>query len=193
MPEAKLPFRAYDLAASLFAGEKTGFSHDDMATFFCHHLGDDAHGLEIPGSINRHKKFLWFLDQFSAADQHRLLERLCGHEFSHSASYVWPSAEHRDQLLQMMGSSPIQVASTNAKLDTAGINDVWQKARDRRQEDPEGAITAARTLLESVCKQILEECGVDYGDNADLPKLYGLTAKELSLALKVPSGPLPSP
>jgi hypothetical protein len=182
MEQEKLPYRACDFAASLFAGEKTGLSHDDMATFFCHHLGDGSHGLEIPVSINRHKKFLWFLEQFSASDQRRLLEQLCRYEIKHSFSYAWPSAEQRDQLLQMIGGSPIQVTGTNAKWDTAGITEVWQKALDRRHEDPEGAITAARSLLESVCKRILEECGVEYGDNADLPKLYGLTSKELNLA-----------
>jgi hypothetical protein len=182
MPEEKLPFRACDFGASLFAGEKTGFSHDDMATFFRHHLGDHAHGLEIPNSINRHKKFLWFLEQFSAADQRRLLERLCRHDHTHSASYSWPSVEHRDQLIQMIGGSQIQVTAASAKLDTAGINDVWQKALDRRHEDPEGAITAARTLLESVCKHILEECGVEYSEKDDLPKLYGMASKELNLA-----------
>ena len=42
--------------------------------------------------------------------------------------------------------------------------------------------TAARTLLETVCKHILDECGVEYRDGTDLPKLYGLTSKELNLA-----------
>lgn len=38
-------------------------------------------------------------------------------------------------------------------------------------DDPEGAITAARTLLETVCKHILDERGVDYEADADLPAL----------------------
>jgi hypothetical protein len=83
----------------------------------------------------------------------------------------------------MLGSSPIQILPpAPEKLDTQYISEAWDKARARRHEDPEGAITAARTLLESVCKHILDEGGVEYGDNADLPKLYGLTSKELNLA-----------
>ena len=39
-----------------------------------------------------------------------------------------------------------------------------------RQDDPEGAITAARTLLETVCKHILDETEVDYSKD-DLPTL----------------------
>src|SRR3954452_8435828 len=159
MPEEKLPFQACDFAASLFAGEGSGFSHDDMATFFCHHLGDDSHGLEIPAQINRHKKFLWFLEEFSAADQGRLLGHLCSHEFKHSSSYTWPSAEGRGRLLEMIGGSPIDISTTNLKWDTSFIQDVWRNALHRIHEDPDGAITSARSLLESVCKDILEDLG----------------------------------
>jgi hypothetical protein len=48
--------------------------------------------------------------------------------------------------------------------------------------DHEGAITAARTLVETVCKHILDDANVTYDDNLDLPKLWALTAKEANLA-----------
>jgi len=37
----------------------------------------------------------------------------------------------------------------------------------------------ARTLIESVCKHILDETGITYSDKDDLPKLYKETAKQL--------------
>lgn len=69
-----------------------------------------------------------------------------------------------------------------ASLDSAHIHDIWTKALNRRADDPEGAITAARTLLESTCKLILEEAGETYAEDAELPKLYSQTAKRLNLA-----------
>ncbi|MFP3547641.1 abortive infection family protein, partial [Rhizobium sp. SIMBA_035] len=48
--------------------------------------------------------------------------------------------------------------------------------------DPEGAITAARTLLETVCKHVLDEVRTPYTDKEDLPKLYGMVAQKLNLA-----------
>ena len=45
-----------------------------------------------------------------------------------------------------------------------------------------GAITAARTLLESVCKTILDDLGVHYASKDDLPALYRKTAEALTLA-----------
>jgi|SRR5579859_3158847 len=62
------------------------------------------------------------------------------------------------------------------------IRETWRKALERRLSDPEAAITSARTLLESVCKFILDEQGQTYEDSADLPKLYRLTATQLNLA-----------
>jgi hypothetical protein len=67
-------------------------------------------------------------------------------------------------------------------FDADGVHAVWVKALARRTTDAEGAITVARTLLETVCKRILDECLVSYTDKEDLPKLYAMTAKALNLA-----------
>jgi hypothetical protein len=58
----------------------------------------------------------------------------------------------------------------------------WNKALERRASDPEGAITAGRTLVESVCKLILDEASEPYSADADLPVLYSIVAKLLRLA-----------
>lgn len=74
------------------------------------------------------------------------------------------------------------VAAAIAKLDSEHVASAWQKALDRRVNDPDGAITAARTLVESVCKHILDDAGVGYDEKDDLPNLYGLTAEQLKLS-----------
>jgi hypothetical protein len=92
---------------------------------------------------------------------------------------------YRIQQTALPGSHPADelISETIASFDEAGIHDAWQKALDRRSSDPEGAITAAKTLLETVCKHIIEEGdGPQYGDNDDLPKLYHLAAEQLNLA-----------
>lgn len=67
-------------------------------------------------------------------------------------------------------------------FDAEGVHAIWVKALARRTTDADGAITVARTLLETVCKRLLDECSVSYTDKEDLPKLYGLAARELNLA-----------
>ncbi len=69
-----------------------------------------------------------------------------------------------------------------ATFDEPGVHAVWTKALARRATDPEGAITMARTLLETVCKRVLDERFETYNDKADLPDLYKAVAKQLNLA-----------
>jgi Abortive infection C-terminus len=82
-----------------------------------------------------------------------------------------------------LGGSPSDDATTDVleALEVDHVVYVWRKALNRRADDPEGAITSARTLLESVCKLILDDYGVPYSDD-DLPKLYGKVAKEMRLS-----------
>lgn len=76
-------------------------------------------------------------------------------------------------------------AAVTSELDAfsaSGVNDAWKRALSRRATDPEGAITAARTLLETVCKHVLDRLEITYTDKEDLPKLYAMVAQELKLA-----------
>lgn len=71
---------------------------------------------------------------------------------------------------------------TLTSFDPDGVRAYWERALQRRNEDPEGAITLARTLLETVCKQILDELHIAYRDAEELPMLYGKVAAALNLA-----------
>lgn len=91
-----------------------------------------------------------------------------------------PIIEH----LEGANRAPIDAVAGDAlaSFDADGVHAVWAKALSRRGADPEGAITVARTLLETVCKRVLDEREIPYGHKDDLPKLYGLAARELNMA-----------
>lgn len=97
--------------------------------------------------------------------------------------YIWqeirPLLDYLEAQDRSLGVQPIIEALVN--FDSRHVHSAWQKALDRRVSDPEGAITAARTLLESVCKYILDEAGKAYDSDVDLPKLLALTAENLNL------------
>jgi len=86
--------------------------------------------------------------------------------------------------------SDVGIEQVLAKIDATHVQEAWQKALERRLDDPEGAITAARTLLEAVCKHILDGCGVPYDETADLPRLHGLVIEQLNLAPSQHTEPL---
>jgi len=104
--------------------------------------------------------------------------------YAERREFIWEGFRRALEYAEGRRSSPgdLPVELGLATLDSVHIHDLWAKALQRRTDDPEGAITTARTLLESVCKLILDEAGEDYADDADLPKLYGGVAKRLNLA-----------
>lgn len=67
-------------------------------------------------------------------------------------------------------------------LDTPGVYGIWQKALERRHTDPESAISSARSLLEKVCRLVLDERGIAYSAALDLPVLMKMTVEQLKLA-----------
>lgn len=91
-----------------------------------------------------------------------------------------PLIEYLEAYDRAPGLAP--VTETLEKFDSEHVHAVWQKALDRRIVDPDGAITAARTLLETVCKHILDDAGVTYPDDADPSKLWALAAEQCNLA-----------
>ncbi len=113
----------------------------------------------------------WVKEQAGAYAERR---RLISHAFAPLVDFL-----ERGQ------TSPGDTVATSllASFDPDGVHAVWSKALERRQTDPEGAITLARTLLETVCKRILDHFPeAAYTDKEDLPKLYAMAARALRLA-----------
>lgn len=104
----------------------------------------------------------------------------------------WPHYAQRDRHIwdafgdfieSIDGGSPLDDAASESleALDAEHVTREWRKALDRRAGDPEGAITSARSLLESVCKLILDDQEIAYSDD-DLPKLYKKVADAMQLS-----------
>lgn len=88
------------------------------------------------------------------------------------------------ELKSMKRGSPADsaISATLAAFNPDDVHSRWESALSRRESDPAGAITLARTLLEDVCKWILQEASAPYDDADDLPALYKKLAKQLNLA-----------
>ena len=97
--------------------------------------------------------------------------------------YIYNSFQPLLEFLERREQIPSDVLTTEKlrSLEFAAIQREWEKALAKRVDDPEGAISSARTLLETVCMHILDESGIDYS-KFDLPELYKHTAELLNLA-----------
>jgi hypothetical protein len=81
---------------------------------------------------------------------------------------------------EMPADDLVTLATT--RLNAESVSEAWTRALDRRDSHPDGAITMARTLLESTLKTILDDRQVSYKADADLPALYKAVSKELNLS-----------
>jgi hypothetical protein len=97
--------------------------------------------------------------------------------------FIWETFRPLLEALEFVGS-PVEQSTSQLleRLGMPGVHEAWTRALARHVHDPAGAITAARTLLEDVCKHILDDLGTDYEPMSDLPKLYRATAEALNIA-----------
>jgi hypothetical protein len=111
------------------------------------------------------------------------IKKKFGH-YDERREFIWSSFEPAFDLIESSLGSPADNEITNllSSVSSESIHEVWQVALKRRSTDPDGAITIARTLLETVCKHILTDKAIEFSEKDDLPKLYSLTANSLKLA-----------
>ncbi len=105
--------------------------------------------------------------------------------YAERRKFIW--SEFTPALDFLEGKTPmpseVEISDGLKIVNKEGIESVWSKALERLRDDPEGAITSARTLLETVCKHILDEEGIQYSaQRAELSELYKLTATALRLS-----------
>ncbi len=182
---ARLPYRIIKLATEMFARE-TGFSGPEIHDVFAEYT--DALGSYTGwggGGSSRWQIFEQGLDALSVDDQRRFLLDLC--TYDGPSKYAMPNDEDIAKLrgLLLSGSAPGAMAASD-RLDTLedwdAVRRSWDAALDKVISDPEGAITATRTTLESVCKHICDEREAPYDEGADLSKLYKAAASCMDIA-----------
>lgn len=108
------------------------------------------------------------------------------HKFStyrERREFIWSEFRPLLDYLEGLAISPLEEEAEGglAALDSGYVVSIWQKALARRDTDPDGAITSARSLLEAVLKHVLDECGVEYDRSSELHELYKAVSGLLSL------------
>lgn len=132
-------------------------------------------GWLIPEVLRNHRDFdhLWsFAKSFHSSWEPR--RRHIRDQFARLLDYLEES--------EIAAPSDAAVSVALQSFDEEGVGSAWRKALSRRASDPAGAITAARSLLETVLKHVLDDANVEYAETDDLPRLYRAVAERLNLA-----------
>ena len=175
MSTEKLPYEILKTACELYAG-KTGFTQAEMKDFFAEEVKkseqplyplNESSGWNVlfnalesarlnmrrnPRTFHTRTEALeYWLSLLPAARQKEILLDLC-RKPDFPMSKGKPSQENRDRLAALLNNFVLdaRVSSELRVLNSSSIMNTWHKALDRCATDPEGAITAARALLEGV-------------------------------------------
>lgn len=175
----RLPHRVTKLALDLFARE-TGFSGPEIHDLFAEYT--DVLGPYQGwggGSMSSWQIFDAGLNSMALQQQRAFLLELC--DYDGRTKYGMPADDQLEKLRSLLladGSPGASAAGEGlAKLENwQAVTNSWTAALSKVATDPDGAITATRTTLESICKHICDERAVDYEDAWDLSKLYKATA-----------------
>lgn len=104
-------------------------------------------------------------------------------DYAGRREFIWSSVAEIYGFIENGTNRPVSlsVKEINDVLKNQNIDILWKKIHSRR-DDPEGAITASRTMLESTLKHILDELKETYSDKEDLPDLYKKVSQKLNLS-----------
>ncbi len=150
-----------------FEGDEEGYQA--LRRFFVQRL--DTREL-LPGFVHRCRDLAQFWHWIKHADP----------TYAGRREILWSEFAPLLDHLEEAAPGERAISEALAAFNADAVRTTWQKALDRRVADPEGAITAARALLESACKHVIEEAGGEYAADSDLPQLWRQAALELNLA-----------
>lgn len=180
--DTQLPPGIQQILTKMFARD-TGFSGPEIFDFF------SQYSLEIGSypwggtSRSRAQMFEECLIRFDPGQQKRIISDLLDYEGP--MKHGRPDATDVEKIRSWLGDGPTPIASFAAAAKTltwSTVSQDWSKALTRIKDDPAGAITSARSLLESVCMHILDDREIPYDKDGDLQRLYRATSRALTLS-----------
>ncbi|SPD71723.1 conserved hypothetical protein [uncultured Desulfobacterium sp.] len=171
--------------ASAFAYGRNGLSLQELLDYFAQYQANVPSLHSLQQGTTKGSAFLECVASLTPENQRQALYDLCDNP--PPAQYPMPNEEvRRDLLVHLMqgdGHSPLGVSLS--ELTLRGLRNQWFTAASRLSESPASAITAARALLETTCKTILQELGELPDRSGDLGKLYKQTRIRLGIDPKM--------
>ena len=125
-----------------------------------------------------------FIKKCRTLDQFWVIIKTEFDTYAERRKFIYEAFQPLLDSLETHADNPVNedIESVLKIANAVSVSEAWEKISARKSNDPEGSITSARTMLESVCKHILDEREIEYEDKTDLPELYKKTSVTLNLA-----------
>lgn len=116
--------------------------------------------------------------------QFRAFMQQISEHYAPRRKFIWDSIYELRMFIERGAGKPVSLSFDKIKyaIKTANFESLWKKIHSRREEDPEGAITASKTMLESVMKYLLDEVNEKYSEKEGILDLYKKVSKKLNLS-----------
>lgn len=152
-----IPRAIADRFANAFAGSRKGFSARQISEHFCRYSNLVKHLDDYAFTPTRSDLFIESLYSLEPQQQYYALNDLAVREYE--SQYPYPSKDTRTNLKEQLHTviSPNPIGLSFSTISEASFRIDWIEANRRIPIDPPGAITAARTLLETTLKTIIQE------------------------------------
>jgi len=166
-----VPRSLVDKFAEVFAGKGAGFSAQQITEYFTRYSNlvkpFDHYGF----NPTRKELFIESAYALNSKQQYYALNDLTWNV--HPSRYAYPDddtrARLRDELYAFISPDPIGMKFS--RIREASFREDWVECISRLQADAASAITAARTLLETLLKTIVSERGQNPDNSGDLGRL----------------------
>jgi len=175
-----VPRTIADKFAAEYAGQNKGFSARQISEYFCRYSNLVKHVDHYGFTPTRSDLFIESLYSLEPKQQYYALNDLTFSEYD--SKYNYPDASTRIQLREDLHAfiSPNPIGLAFSKIREAAYRLDWIEASRRIAIDPAGSITAARTLLETTLKTILEERRGIPDSSGDIGRLVKQTERVLN-------------
>lgn len=180
-----MDLRAVEDIFGMGSGYVLGFSNRTFAEFFAD-LGIDIDHLYPPTEGSKANRLRMYLRESDAAQVARVLEALCQHRGTCDGDDASTNVAKVKNLIARLRKTQVAMLPITRSVEVlslAYVHELETKVDQRlTAADLEGAITAARTMLEEVLVELERQLAGTPGDyKGDLPRQFKAVTKQLRI------------
>jgi hypothetical protein len=166
-----VPRTIVDKFSQVYAGERVGFSAREITEYFTKYSNlvrpFDHYGM----NLTRTQLFVESVFALNPKQQYYALNDLTW--YKHKSKYDYPNEEKRKALMEELHCfiSPDPIGLCFSCVRETAFREDWVTCQGRILSNPAAAITAARTMLDTLLKTIVKERGGEPDDSGELGRL----------------------
>lgn len=171
--------RQYELFCIILAKTISGYTPDEFKEARNEYLGLRTYILSKDGLRSK----MLFILNYQTLDEFSIFIKTKGSKTADRRAYIKKMLSPANAFIYHISATPGDEGISETLSHSEHLIDTWEKALQRIATDSDGAITSARTLLETTFKYVLDEKGLktSYDSNTKLMDLCFKASTEIAI------------